>query len=42
MVLTHTCYKGRRPPCGECAACALRAKGFDDAGIQDPLLAIKA
>ena len=42
MVLTHTCYKGRRPPCGECAACELRAKGFDEAGIQDPLLAIKA
>jgi 7-cyano-7-deazaguanine synthase len=38
MGLTHTCYKGRRPPCGECAACELRAKGFDQAGIQDPLL----
>jgi len=38
MALTHTCYKGVRPPCGECAACVLRAKGFDAAGIPDPLL----
>ncbi len=39
MALTHTCYNGERPPCGECPACVLRAKGFDEAGIQDPLLA---
>ena len=38
MALTHTCYNGARPPCGECAACILRAKGFDEAGIPDPLL----
>jgi len=38
MALTHTCYNGRRPPCGECAACLLRAKGFAEAGIDDPLL----
>jgi 7-cyano-7-deazaguanine synthase len=37
MALTHTCYNGRRPPCGECAACILRAKGFVEAGIPDPL-----
>ena len=36
---SHTCYKGRRPPCGECPACRLRAKGFAEAGIADPLLA---
>ncbi len=42
MALTHTCYNGRRPPCGECAACELRARGFDEAGIEDPLLAISA
>lgn len=38
MALTHTCYEGARLPCGRCAACMLRAKGFDEAGIPDPLL----
>ncbi len=38
MALTHTCYEGRRPPCGSCAACRLRARGFAAAGIPDPLL----
>ena len=38
MALTHTCYNGRRPPCGDCPACRLRAKGFAEAGVPDPLL----
>ena len=38
MALTHTCYNGQRPPCGECPACILRAQGFAAAGIRDPLL----
>ena len=38
MALTHTCYLGSRPPCGKCPACRLRAKGFEEAGIEDPLL----
>lgn len=38
MALTHTCYNGVRPPCGYCAACQLRAKGFEEAGIIDPLV----
>jgi 7-cyano-7-deazaguanine synthase len=38
MAWTHTCYNGERPPCGHCPACRLRAKGFHEAGIEDPLL----
>ena len=34
---THTCYEGKKPPCGVCPACKLRIKGFEEAGIRDPL-----
>uniref|UniRef100_A0A6M3IPZ0 7-cyano-7-deazaguanine synthase n=1 Tax=viral metagenome TaxID=1070528 RepID=A0A6M3IPZ0_9ZZZZ len=34
---SHTCYEGVRPPCGECPACKLRAKGFKEAGVKDPI-----
>jgi len=37
MAMTHTCYNGKRPPCGACSACELRAKGFEEAGVVDPL-----
>ena len=35
---TLTCYEGQDPPCGTCLSCELRAKGFREAGIPDPLL----
>ncbi len=38
MADTHTCYEGQQPPCMKCPACILRAKGFDEAGIADPLV----
>ncbi|MEM9401629.1 MAG: 7-cyano-7-deazaguanine synthase QueC [Pseudomonadota bacterium] len=38
MAFTHTCYNGAQPPCGVCPACILRAKGFAEAGIADPLV----
>lgn len=31
-----TCYHGKRPGCGECPACDLRARGFTEAGVPDP------
>jgi len=35
---THTCYNGENPPCQICPACKLRQKGFEEAGLIDPLL----
>lgn len=38
LAFSHTCYNGEVPPCGHCASCELRAKGFAEAGVADPLV----
>jgi len=35
--LTWSCYQNSEKACGKCESCALRLKGFREAGVKDPI-----
>ncbi|KEO82141.1 7-cyano-7-deazaguanine synthase QueC [Tumebacillus flagellatus] len=37
LQFSHSCYFGTDPSCGVCDSCLLRIKGFQEAGVPDPI-----
>jgi 7-cyano-7-deazaguanine synthase len=37
LELTWSCYQNEEEACGECDSCALRLRGFQQAGVEDPI-----
>ncbi len=37
LQLTWSCYQSSEKACGRCESCALRLKGFREAGLKDPI-----
>ena len=38
LELTWSCYQNEDKACGVCDSCRLRLKGFQKAGIKDPIV----
>ena len=38
LEVTWSCYAAGERPCGACDSCVLRARGFEEAGVEDPAL----
>lgn len=38
LELTWSCYRGGKNPCNKCESCKLRARGFKESGIKDPII----